>query len=133
MKKIILILGITCLVFRQAIGQTIIEINPYCKADSITKAPIGERVKFKISHVNTFKIDGTIISKPLTIDFGVPALVNQAVQNGFGNVPDLDTLMELETSLAILKISNIAGIDNAKEIKNLEEKKEPFEIERLFF
>lgn len=53
-------------------GQEEIEINPFGNDKPITKVKAGNTVKFKISNVNTFVINGITESKPLNIDFEIP-------------------------------------------------------------
>ena len=55
--------------------QEEIEINPFGIDRSITKTEKGNSVKFKISNVNTFKINGIIESKSLNIDFEIPEII----------------------------------------------------------
>ena len=54
--------------------QEEIEINPFGTDKPISKTEKGNSVKFKISNVNTFKINGVVESKSLNIDFEIPEI-----------------------------------------------------------
>ena len=51
-----------------------ITINPYGPDTVIKSVKFGERIKFKILNVNTFKINGYVTSTPVNIDYGVHLL-----------------------------------------------------------
>lgn len=52
-------------------AQNTIKINPFGEDELPEKFKINSTVKFKISHVNTFKINGDLASKPININFEV--------------------------------------------------------------
>ena len=61
--------------------QEEIEINPFGTDKPISKTEKGNSVKFKISNVNTFKINGFTESKPLSVNFEVPEIFNDFINS----------------------------------------------------
>jgi len=77
MKNLILIISLLGIVSVNAqISTHIITISP--QGDSIsTNYKYGDLVKFAITNVNTFKINGAVTSSKTDIDFGVPSLISE--------------------------------------------------------
>ncbi|MCX6239795.1 MAG: hypothetical protein NTY07_19995 [Bacteroidia bacterium] len=78
MKRIILLISFWGVLIAQTQikAQThMITINPFGPDTVIKSVKYGERVKFKILNVNTFKVNGFVTSKPVNIDFDVPTIV----------------------------------------------------------
>lgn len=86
MNKLFL-LAISCCLIYTSQGQTpdivskIVTINPFGNDIMPGKIKPGSTVKFKISNVNTFKVKGHTTSKPLNLDFEVPAIFNDIFNN----------------------------------------------------
>ncbi len=83
MKTKLLLLAMVFGFAVQGWGQTQeeIEINPFGKDKIVTKTEKGNTVKFKINNVNTFKINGFIESKPLSITFEVPEIFKNFIES----------------------------------------------------
>ncbi|WP_343687390.1 hypothetical protein [Chryseobacterium gleum] len=77
---LLLLLGWVGIIFAQK--QVEIIINPSGIDGNIPSIKKRDRVKFKINNVNIFKINGTVESKPLPIDFDIPeSFKNLTLQN----------------------------------------------------
>ncbi len=66
-----------------------ITINPYGPDTVIKSVKFGERIKFKILNVNTFKINGYVTSTPVNIDYGVPSILSNLINQT--RVTEIDT------------------------------------------
>lgn len=67
-----------------------INIRPFGSDDVIKSVKYGERVKFIIWNVNTFKINGLVASKPVNIDFEVPTIFNEVINSIAPEIPKKD-------------------------------------------
>lgn len=90
----------------------IISINPFGKDIIPKKIVFGGSVKFKISNVNVFKVNGSTVSKPLNIEFDVPSVFNKdsiVTKNGTSIV---DPLQKANKNLKTDFISNYKAFVN---------------------
>ena len=105
MKKILFILLIITGLHISNAQEQFIEINPFGKDDIPKSIKRGQKVKFKINNINTFRVNGTLTKDTLNFTFDIPSLITNSLQGSSNPVPDneMEIMRDNANSEAILK------------------------------
>lgn len=128
-KKLIVLVLLSCIT--KGWGQEIITINPFGNDSEIRNIKIGKTVKFEIENVNTFKINGFTSSKPLNIDFEIPAIFNDLIQPKTAEdslTSDANLSGELDKIITNLSLKSFTTSTTKNDLIDLKKK---YENERL--